>query len=265
LVLGPLACGIDTSGLGGPNSGLGGSSSGGQTTGTETGGATAATSDSGSDATVGSASEATSDSSDSTGQVVSTSDGSTSSDTTGDASSSSSTGDEDDCFPLIVETLNRLSGSDSGREWIKLHNPCMRELDLEGFVLGWAGSSTIYTLELDESIPAQGCILVGGPTSDDSNFNPDLTIEHEFDPQLISSAGAIFIYDIDPDDISITTVPLDVLIWGSSNGQGYLDPDGDVPDPYVGQTPNNDSIHRTSLDRTFAHQDPPQPNVCPGF
>jgi hypothetical protein len=253
-----VACGFNSSGKGlaaslGDDTATGGSSTGADTTGATTTSSSASTSDS---TTEGG-----------TTPTVTDSDATTADDSTSGSLPESSTGETGtpvECHPLVVEVLVSLNGSDPGREWVKLYNPCPEPLPLATYVLGW-GRGTLNLLNLQGSIAGESCFVVGGPVSDNSNFNPPISQAHEFNPQLYSNGRAVMVYQAPIDTIDDESSPVDTLIYGDGSGTPFPDPEGEAADPYVGPIEEDSSYQRTSLDREFDVLDPPNPLDCPGF
>ncbi|MCH9688667.1 MAG: hypothetical protein K0V04_44965 [Deltaproteobacteria bacterium] len=184
----------------------------------------------------------------------------------GTGSSSDSSGEPRDCIPIIVEALTGLSGNDDEREWVVLLNPCPDPVDLDAFILAW-GDERGYdgTLDLVGTVPSGQCWVVGGPASDPSNADPVYDQAVNLNPNLDSGQGAVGLFTLNPMDIDVSEVPLDVVIYGSTNAPGYRDSTGAIVDPMLGNPPDNDSLRRTSAAPTWMFGDPPTPNVCPSF
>ncbi|MCA9712176.1 MAG: hypothetical protein KDK70_40440, partial [Myxococcales bacterium] len=166
--------------------------------------------------------------------------------------SSSSGGSMDDCTPIIVEALTGLPNMDGPREWIVLYNPCAMDHDLGPLTLAW-GNDVGYagTFDLAGILAANDCLVIGGPTSEASNFNPMLDVLYDYTPGLDSDQGALALFELPPAEVDMTDIPVDVVIYGNQVGPAYLDTTGATPGPMVGNPPDSQSLHRTGVGATW--------------
>jgi hypothetical protein len=252
--------------------GSGGSSGDATTTGTSTMtsvGSTGDTASSVADTSEGSSSTAGSSSSDG-----STSTGGGSSDSGGVDSSETGLGD---CIPLLVEAFYDADApSDDNLQWVKLYNPCAVDVDLSTWSLGYArgdlGDVDLYTAGVKgfvapPTLGAGDCFLVGGPTSEAANGDPDFEFPDDFMPGLFApdTAGAgIALFDLAV--IDLLSVPRDAVVYGANNDNALVDETGaPVAVPHVAGSAAGGSIRRTGAAPTWEAAAVPTPNVCPPF
>ena len=114
----------------------------------------------------------------------------------------------------ITEIMYNPSGTDDQKEWVELYNAGDNSIDLANYSLG-AGASdyAATTLALSGTIPARGCIVVGGPDSGPDNGNPGLFAQEvDFNPDLESNAGVAIIYNGDPAGSEL----VDTVVYGAA-------------------------------------------------
>ncbi len=262
-------CGDDGGSSAETSSSTGSGSSGAATT-------TSSTSSSGGSGSTGTSSA---DTGSSTGSESGSSDSGGSSSSGSSGGSSSSTTGVADCVPLLAEVLVDVEGADlDDHQWVKLVNPCDDDIVLDGYTIGYGGT----TYEQDDMmgnprnrdltggmIPAGGCILVGGPASNAANGNPtEYNLGGDFSPDLRTGQGlagdGVALFDLPPEEVDETTVPIDAVVYGPNNDFGLIDETGlPVAEPHADAPPLSGSIQRTSLDATWVVADVPTPNDCP--
>ena len=202
--------------------------------------------------------------------------------TTAAEESSSSTGPTD-CRPLIVEVVaNPLAGDDDLHQWVKLYNPCNAAIDFdaETWSLGWSGGPTeegTYAfggVDLEGSIAAGGCYLVGGEMSVEANGNPVYDFDVDFAPSLrLAEAPAMTVpgvglalFDVDENGVDANTIPIDAVVYGENNDNDLIDETGaPVAAPHVAVAPEGGSIQRTSVDATWETSTELAAGTCPPF
>lgn len=257
-----LACQLDLGGVG--------SAEGGHTDGTTTAGSSGTSSTPSTGPTAGSMSGSATTIADSSGDGM---DPSTSDSTVGPSdtstgepagSSSSDTGEPSDCTPILVEAVTSLDGSDDGREWVVLYNPCPSSFDLGPLTLAWGEFAYDGALDLSGSIAAGECFVVGGPTTNGGNFDPSYDLVENFEPNLSREPGAIGLFLLEPAEVDAGDVPVDAVIYGNTNA-GFLDSTGAMPGPMIPGSVDLESMRRTSLADTWEYTASPTPNDCPGF
>lgn len=140
-------------------------------------------------------------------------------------------------------------GPDNGFEWVELYNAGSAAIALDTWSLGYGGTSYAQgTLQLHGSVVPGQYFVVGGPTSDVSNGFPLLDLALDFSPDLQNSgstADGVALFDVEADQITSTLVPADVVIFGDTNSNGLLGPDGTPGLVMVGDAPNGQSIELT--------------------
>lgn len=169
------------------------------------------------------------------------------------------------CGPILAEVLTSLDDFDDGREWVVLHNPCEASIELAPLSLAWGNTSYAGSVGLQGAIPPGGCLTVGGPTSNGGNFNPSIHQPVNFEPNLSRNPGAIGLFALAPEDVSMDDVPLDAVVYGDSNQEGFLDSTGAVALPVLRGNTDLVSMRRTSLGPTWEFANPPTPQACPSF
>ena len=160
---------------------------------------------------------------------------------------------------ILSEVFYDLTGTDTGLEWVELLNDTAAPIDLTGYKLGYGGGSyATATYNLSGSIPAGGCIVVGGTQSTAANFLPVFALAQDFNPDIQNSgtrADAIGLFAG-----TVGTTPLDKVIYGGSNDDNFRDPSGAVAPVDV-----EDALPNTSIERTAAGwrtQAAPSPGNC---
>lgn len=168
---------------------------------------------------------------------------------------------------LLVEVFYDPGGPDDGKEWIKLFNGTSGTLDLSGYSLGWGGSDYADwgSYQLEGTLAAGACAIVGGPTSDETNGSPVYTQTGKFVENLQNSgdtADGIGLFDVVASSITSSTVPIDAVVYGGSNGAGFIGPDGNVvAEPHVGDAESDQSIVRTGAE-TWEINETPNSGGC---
>lgn len=168
---------------------------------------------------------------------------------------------------LLSEVLYDPTGSDGGLEWIELHNTTGAAVDLSGMSLGAGGADYTNTLvQLSGTIAAGDTFVVGGPTASSANGNPTFDLALDFDPDLQNSgadADGVALFNLRAAFITPTTVPVDAVVYGTSNSSGLIDETGSANSPEVGDAPGGDSVERTTLGGAWQIQATPTPNSSP--
>ena len=125
------------------------------------------------------------------------------------------------------------------------------------------GAYTKSTLQLGGIIPAGATWVIGGPNSDSGNGNPVYDLAFDFNPDLQNSgsvADAVALFDVPASSITALTVPIDAVIFGTTNSDGLLDETGVGNTPEVGDAPAGSSVERTNLGGAWQIQASPDPN-----
>ncbi|MCB1054834.1 MAG: lamin tail domain-containing protein [Acidobacteria bacterium] len=168
---------------------------------------------------------------------------------------------------ILSEVFYDPSGADDGLEWVELYNPGTVAVDLSGYSLGGGGSDYTYTtLQLSGTIGAGQTFVVGGATSNATNYNPVFDQTLDFSPDLQNSgstADGVALFDVPASSVTSSTVPVDAVVYGTSNTSGLIDETGSANAPEVGDAPTGSSIERTDLAGTWQIQSTPTPNATP--
>jgi len=151
---------------------------------------------------------------------------------------------------VISEVFYDRSGADNGFEWIEIFNGSPLGIDLTAFSLGYGGESyTSAMVSLSGIIGAGEYVVVGGPRSDESNASPNYHLAIDFSPDLQNAgyvADGIALFDGQPSQIGVGSVPIDAVIYGGVNLNRLINADGQVLPPMVGDVPSGSSIERYS-------------------
>ena len=165
----------------------------------------------------------------------------------------------------MTEVFYDPSGVDDMLEWVEITNVGTSAVSLTGWSLGSGGLSyASSTLALSGTIPAGGCIVVGGPTSSSLNYFPSFAVAADFMPDLENSgstADGVALFNVAASSITPTTVPVDVVIYGFENASGLIDETGGIGAVDVGDSSSSGrSIERTPTG--WRIQTAPSPNDC---
>ncbi|MCH9688692.1 MAG: amidohydrolase family protein [Deltaproteobacteria bacterium] len=178
-------------------------------------------------------------------------------------------------FPTlrIVEAYYDHPGGDAMFEWVKIYNGTGVAVDASNFSLGWGGNDYTYgSVDLVGMIPDGSCFVVGGPSGDAVNGfpgGPMYSQAVQFMPGMQNSndvgiADAVALFDTPAATIGAATVPVDAVIYGTSNDNNLLDETGasgvvDVPD-----APSGSSVRMLS-DESWELNAAPTPLDCVPF
>ncbi|NJL29056.1 MAG: lamin tail domain-containing protein, partial [Thermoanaerobaculia bacterium] len=167
---------------------------------------------------------------------------------------------------ILTEVFYDASGADNGLEWVEIKNVGTASATLSGYSLGWGGSDyTTGKLQLSGTLAAGAVMVVGGTTSNATNFNPTLTQASDFNPDIQngdSPGDGLALFDVPASSITGSTVPIDAVVWGSNNTSGLIDETGSANAPEVGPSADGTSIERTTLGGAWQVQTTPTPNSC---
>jgi hypothetical protein len=168
---------------------------------------------------------------------------------------------------VLYDVLGGGATGDDGHEWVEIRNAGTSAVPLSCYTLG--NGTTNYRYSFTQlpatSIPAGGCILVGGPDcggpacTDTINFNPDL-----HNVTAGAAAGVALMYGL-TSSITDATVPVDAVIYGDANTGHLLDATGTAPSGTMVPTVTaGHSISRTATGG-WADTTPPTPGTCTTF
>ncbi len=165
---------------------------------------------------------------------------------------------------VISEVFYNPDSSDGGKEWVEIFNGTNSSVDLSEYSLGSGGQNyTTLTAQLSGIIEPGGCFVVGGPTSDASNFNPSFDQVLEFSPNIQNSGGdadAVGLFNLDAESINAGSVPVDAVVYGGANTNGFVNSSGEAGEPDVGDAGSGNSIERAEDE--WRVQEAPTPNDC---
>ena len=150
---------------------------------------------------------------------------------------------------VLLEVFYDPKGEDNGGEWIKLYNGTAAPIDLAGYSLAWGGSSYASSMALSGVIPAGGCFLVGGPTSNPENGSPVYDLASNLNPDIQNSsatgaADAIGLFDVAK--VTKDTIPIDAVVYGAQNCNNLIDESGTSGAIDIGKVKSGESMLRTS-------------------
>lgn len=156
---------------------------------------------------------------------------------------------------VITEVFYDAPSSDAELEWVEIANLGSSSVDLSTWSLGYGGTDyTTGTYQLSGVLAAGEAFVVGGPLSTADNGNPVYDISADFSPNLQnsgSSADAIALFNLAATAITSTSIPIDAVIYGTTNTSGFLDESGSIGTPDVGDTPDGTSLKRLDAGGTW--------------
>jgi hypothetical protein len=156
---------------------------------------------------------------------------------------------------------NSATGNSDKLQWIEIANPTDMDLDLSGYSLGAGTSDYMRTrLGLPLTIPARGCIVVGGPDSVPANYLPTFALAQDLEPNLeLGNVQAAGIGLFTTAGMSPTARPLDAVVYGGTNTM-LRGPDGQIAPVWPGSTVGG-SLKRMT-DSVWTRSANPTPGVC---
>ncbi len=168
---------------------------------------------------------------------------------------------------LLSEVLYDPTGADGDLEWVELYNPGTAAIDLSELCLGAGGDDyTTSQLQLSGSIAAGSTFVVGGPTSSASNGSPTFDLVLDFSPDLQNSgtvADGVALFNQRCAHVTSSTLPIDAVVYGTSNTSNLIDETGSANSPEVGDAGSGQSVERTSLAGAWQIQATPTPGSTP--
>lgn len=168
---------------------------------------------------------------------------------------------------VISEVFYDAAGADNGFEWVELWNAGSQAVDLAGFSLGSGGSRYTSTrVQLAGSLAAGATFVVGGPSTSGVNGNPAFDQAINWSPDLQNSgstADGVALFDVPSAQMTVSSVPIDAVIYGSANSSGLIDETGNANPPEVGDAPAGSSIERLDVAGTWQIQATPSPGSTP--
>ena len=169
--------------------------------------------------------------------------------------------------PIIIsEVFYDPSGADNGLEWLELYNPTTDTIDLADYSLGNGGVDyTVSRVQLSGTLPPDSCWVIGGPTSNITNYLPLLDQAIDFSPDFqngATPADGIALFNVKAISITSVTIPIDAIIYGTANTNNLIDETGAVNPPDIGVATNGKSNERVDITGTWRIQSIPNPNNC---
>lgn len=165
---------------------------------------------------------------------------------------------------ILTEVLYDPASTDGGFEWIEIYNTTGASIDLSSMSLGSGGADyTNGVVQLVGTIAAGETFVVGGPTSGSTNGNPTFDQSFDFEPDLQNSgadADGVALFNVRAAFIAPATVPVDAVVYGTSNTSGLLDETGSANAPDVADVTGGQSIERVDLAGTWQAQSSINPN-----
>jgi len=164
---------------------------------------------------------------------------------------------------ILTEVFYDYDGADNGLEWVEVHNTGSLPVNLASMSIGSGGGDYTNTkVQLGGVIPAGATWVIGGPDSDADNGNPDYDLEANFSPDLQNSGttcDGVALFAVPASSITTSTVPIDVVIYGTTNTDGLMDETGSAGGVDVGDAPAGSSLERTTLGGSWQIQSTPDP------
>jgi hypothetical protein len=148
-------------------------------------------------------------------------------------------------------------------QWIEIANQADVPLDLSAYSIG-AGTDDFMTthLALPMTIPARGCIVVGGPVSSPANYMPSFALTQDLLPNLGpggARAAGVGLFASTIEGMSATLRPIDVIVYAGENTR-LVGPDGQLAPVWSGAAPGG-SLRRVN-GTVWARSSLPTPGVC---
>jgi hypothetical protein len=150
-------------------------------------------------------------------------------------------------------------------QWVEIANESNVAIDLSKYSLGAGTNDFLRTrLNLPMTIPARGCVVIGGPESSPANHSPVFSLAQDFSPDLQvggSMAAGISLFSTTVEGMAMTPTmrPLDVLVYGGDTTV-LRGPDGNIAPIWQGSIPGG-SIRRVT-DNIWEPTTAPTPGTC---
>ena len=164
---------------------------------------------------------------------------------------------------LVISEVfyNPATGSTNNLQWIEIANQADVALDLSTYSIG-AGTGDFMTtrLALPMTIPARGCIVVGGIESSPANHSPVFALSADLEPDLgLGTVQAVGVGLFTSLGMSSTARPVDAVVYGATNTT-LRGPDGELAPVWQGSAPGG-SIKRMT-GSVWVKSAAPTPGVC---
>jgi len=167
---------------------------------------------------------------------------------------------------ILGEVFYDAADADNGLEWVELYNPTSSTINLGNYSLGNGGTDYTYSrVQLSGALPGGACWVIGGPTSNITNYLPLFNQAIDFSPDFqngATPADGVALFSVKAISITSQTIPIDAVIYGTANTSGLIDETGAVNPPDVSGVPAGQSIERRDITGTWSIQSAPNPNDC---
>jgi hypothetical protein len=162
---------------------------------------------------------------------------------------------------VISEVFYNPANGANNLQWIEIANQADVPLSLAGYSVGAGTSDFMRTrLALPMTIPARGCIVVGGPVSSPANYFPTFALAADFNPNLdLGTTQAAGVGLFITSRMSPTAVPVDAVAYGGTN-MTLIGPDGQIAPVWPSSDPGG-SLKRLS-DSVWIKAAVPTPGTC---
>jgi hypothetical protein len=136
----------------------------------------------------------------------------------------------------IAEVLADPGGVvDDQLQWIKLHNRTPLTLDLSSYRLkSGQGNYDVVSVALSGSVPAGGCVVIGGPAQTAANGDPIYSQVVDFTPNLTHGGAQVTgfaLFDSSAIPLNGIATPVDTMLIGTNNDAKMLGPDAEIATP----------------------------------
>jgi Lamin Tail Domain len=169
----------------------------------------------------------------------------------------------------LSEVLYQPATDESTSEWIEITNSSDVAIDLNAYSFGSGRADyTGTTVQLTGMLPPRSCFVIGGPSSNAGNGNPTFNQTFDFSPDLLNGSAATgqatgyALFNGKVNQLTSTSIPIDVVLCGQNNGAGLLGADGQPATPSCPDVAAaGHSVVRTSV-TTWVDQATPTPGNC---
>jgi hypothetical protein len=166
---------------------------------------------------------------------------------------------------ILTEVMYDPTGTDSDAEWFEIYNTTGSTIDLSGLCVGAGGSDyTSSLVQLSGTVASGETYVVGGPDSTSDNGNPTYDLEINFSPDFQNSgstADGVALFNVKCTKVTSGTVPIDAVVYGTSNTNSLIDETGSANSPDVGDAASGQTIERVDNDGEWHIQAVPTPNA----
>jgi hypothetical protein len=134
----------------------------------------------------------------------------------------------------IAEVLADPIGDDDQLQWVKLHNRSALPLDLSSYRLkSGQGTYDHVSVPLTGTIPAGGCVVIGGPIQSGINSEPIFSQLVDFSPNLAYGGSQVTGFSLFDGNAPLNgaPTPVDTMLVGATNDTKMLGPDAEIATP----------------------------------